>query len=95
MTSWSVYILYCSDGSLYTGIAKDVARRVAEHNVSDVLAANYTRSRRPVTLVYQEGLDTRATASKREYEIKQMRRQEKMALIAAAGTVVSTLHPGN
>lgn len=95
MASWSVYILRCSDGSLYTGIAKDVARRVLEHNVNDVLAANYTRSRRPVTLVYQEGLDTRATASKREYEIKQMRRQGKIALIAAAGAVVSALHPGN
>ena len=74
----------CLDGSLYTGIAKDVSRRVSEHNSDDALAANYTRSRRPVILVYQERQRTRSSASKREYAIKQMSRQEKLALIDAS-----------
>ncbi len=74
----------CADGSLYTGISMDVVRRVAEHNSSNELAANYTRARRPVILVYQEKQDTRSAAGKREYAIKQMDRKEKMALIAAA-----------
>lgn len=73
----------CSDSSLYTGIAMDVARRVGEHNTNDVLAARYTRARRPVTLVYQEKYDTRSEASIREYEIKQMGKKEKLMLLDA------------
>ncbi|MCX7184908.1 MAG: GIY-YIG nuclease family protein [Nitrosospira sp.] len=84
MSTWNVYMVRCADGSLYTGIARDVVRRVAEHNSSDELAANYTRARRPVVLVYQEKQDTRSAASKREYAIKQMDRKEKVALIAGA-----------
>ena len=84
LDEWSVYMVRCLDGSLYTGIAKDVSRRVSEHNSDDALAANYTRSRRPVILVYQERQRTRSSASKREYAIKQMSRQEKLALIDAA-----------
>jgi putative endonuclease len=80
MTAWNVYIVRCVDCSLYTGIAKDAARRVEEHNSNDLLAANYTRTRRPVALVYQEMAATRSAALKREYEIKQMSRQEKEAL---------------
>ena len=80
MTAWSVYIVRCADGTLYTGITKDVARRVEEHNSNDLLASNYTRTRRPVTLVYQEAAATRSAAGKREYEVKQMRREEKEAL---------------
>jgi putative endonuclease len=80
MTAWTVYIVRCVDGSLYTGIAKDAARRVEEHNSNDLLAANYTRTRRPVALVYREVAATRSAALKREYEIKQMSRQEKEAL---------------
>lgn len=81
--TWTVYMVRCSDGSLYTGIALDVARRVVEHNTNDVLAARYTRARRPVMLVYQEKCDTRSAASKREYEIKQMGKKEKLMLIVA------------
>jgi putative endonuclease len=83
MGKWNVYIVRCSDGSLYTGIAMDVARRVVEHNTNDVLAARYTRSRRPVMLAYQEQCNTRSAASKREYEIKQMDKKEKLMLIVA------------
>jgi len=83
MDMWNVYMVRCSDGNLYTGIAMDVARRVVEHNTNDVLAAKYTRARRPVTLVYQEKYDTRSAASIREYEIKQMGKKEKLMLIGA------------
>jgi putative endonuclease len=87
--SWSVYIVRCVDGSLYTGIAKDVARRVDEHNASNLLAANYTRARRPVTLVYQEAVATRSAAGKREYAVKCMSRAEKEALIVLGGCPLS------
>jgi len=80
MTIWSVYIVRCVDDTLYTGIARNAARRVEEHNSNDLLAANYTRTRRPVALVYQEAAATRSAALKREYEIKQMSRQEKEAM---------------
>jgi putative endonuclease len=82
MQGWSVYIVRCADGTLYTGIATDVARRVEEHNSNRVLAANYTRARRPVTLVYSEAAATRSAAGRREYQIKQLSRLNKEALIA-------------
>ena len=81
--AWTVYILRCADGSLYTGITRDVARRVEEHN-SSRLAARYTRARRPVALVYQEPAATRSAASKREYRIKRMSRAHKRRLVGAA-----------
>ena len=73
----------CADGSLYTGIATDAARRVAEHNGSDQLAAKYTRTRRPVVLVYEEACTDRAAAARREHAIKRLERREKQSLIAA------------
>ena len=82
METWSVYIVRCADGSLYTGIAMDVARRVEEHNANNLLAARYTRARRPVVLVYQEVAASRSAAGKREYELKQMSREEKETLMA-------------
>jgi putative endonuclease len=80
---WFVYIVRCADNSLYTGICKDVMRRIEEHNSSGALAASYTRSRRPVTLVYSEQAETRSAALKREYEIKQLTRQEKDEFLKA------------
>lgn len=79
--SWFVYVLRCADGSLYTGIARDVERRVAEHNANDRLAARYTRVRRPVQLVYRESAASRAAASRREAAIKRLSRKEKEALL--------------
>ncbi len=81
-SSWHVYIVRCADDSLYTGIARDVERRIAEHNAGNGLAANYTRSRRPVALVYQEAAADRSAASRREYQIKQLSRGQKLALVA-------------
>ena len=77
--SWSVYILRCADGTLYTGIAPDVEKRLQKHNEGK--GAKYTRGRTPVELVYQEPYPNRAEASKREYQIKQLSRAEKLELI--------------
>jgi len=74
-------MLECADGTLYTGIATDIERRIDEHNHSPK-GAKYTRTRRPVKLVYTEKYSDRSTASKREYEIKKkMSRKEKLALV--------------
>jgi len=93
--SWQVYIARCADGTLYTGIARDVERRIAEHNAGKGAAAHYTRARRPVVLVYQEAAADRSSASKREYRIKQLSRAEKLALVLASGgnRTIATIAP--
>jgi predicted GIY-YIG superfamily endonuclease len=75
---WFVYMVRCADGSLYTGIAKDVARRCQQHNAGT--ASRYTRSRLPVELVYHEAHASQSSALKREAAIKAMGRREKLAL---------------
>jgi len=80
MSAWFVYMVRCGDNSLYTGIAKDVDRRIHEHNSNDKLGAKYTKARRPVALVYQETCESRSGATRREYEIKLLSRQEKEEL---------------
>ena len=82
---WFVYMLLCADGTLYTGVATDVQRRLREHNDDARLAARYTRSRRPLTLVYSEPAADRAAACRREAQIKRLPRRAKQQLIAAAG----------
>jgi putative endonuclease len=84
MSSYSTYILRCADDTLYTGITTDTVRRVQEHNTDDKKGAKYTRVRRPVELVYHEKYLTRSEASKREYEIKQLSRTEKLELIGSS-----------
>ncbi len=76
---WCVYMLECSDGSLYTGIARNLKNRITAHNEGK--GARYTRSRRPVRLVWSEPAFDRSTASQREAQIKSMGRQAKLALI--------------
>jgi putative endonuclease len=83
-SAWWVYLLRCADGTLYTGITTDVMRRVAEHNGDGGAGARYTRSRRPVQLVYVEAAASRAAASRREAEIKQLDRARKLALCTPA-----------
>jgi putative endonuclease len=73
-----VYILRCADGTLYTGWAKDVARRVAAHNAGR--GARYTRTHRPVELIYTEEVATIGDALKRELAIKRYPRERKLAL---------------
>ena len=78
---WVVYMLRCADGSLYTGITKDIERRVNEHNQCAQKGAKYTRARRPVTLVYQEPQQDRISASQREHAIKRLSRTQKLSLV--------------
>lgn len=76
-----VYILRCSDDTLYTGITTDIERRIDEHNNSPI-GAKYTRNRRPVTLVYSETCEDKSAASKREYAIKKLTRTQKEKLLS-------------
>lgn len=83
MSDWFVYMLRCSDDSLYTGVTTDIDRRLRQHNGELVGGAKYTRLRRPVTLVWQEIHKDRSSASKKEWKIKQLRRTEKLLLLQA------------
>ena len=74
------YVLECKDGSLYTGWTNHLEKRVKDHN--DGKGAKYTKSRRPVKLVYHEVFDTKEEAMRREYEIKHYTRKEKEKLIS-------------
>jgi predicted GIY-YIG superfamily endonuclease len=76
-----VYILRCADGSLYTGIAKDVPRRLAEHAAGR--ASRYTRVRLPVTLAWFRRVRTWSGALKEEYRIKRLPRSEKLEIVGA------------
>ena len=80
--SYFIYIVQCSDNTLYTGITTDIKRRIDEHNNSQK-GAKYTKLRRPVTLVYTETAEDRSQASKREYAVKKLSRREKLELINA------------
>lgn len=80
---WYVYMVRCSDGTLYTGITTDVTRRVAEHNGEgrQGKGAKYTAARRPVVLVYHETHPDRSTASRAEHALRTLPRTQKLALI--------------
>lgn len=80
---WIVYILECGDGSLYTGITNRLGERLAAHN--NGTGAKYTRGRAPLRLAYREHMPDRSSASQREYQIKQMSRAAKLALISKGG----------
>ncbi|MGM0446364.1 MAG: GIY-YIG nuclease family protein [Bacillota bacterium] len=74
-----VYIVRCSDDTFYTGYTNDLDRRIQMHN--DGQGAKYTKGRRPVKLVYSEKFKSKSKAMKREYEIKQLKRANKLMLI--------------
>jgi putative endonuclease len=78
-TNWTVYIILCSDNSLYTGITNNLPRRFSQH--CGTKGAKYFRGRQPVKVVYAEISDNRSTASKREFAIKQLSHAEKVLLI--------------
>ncbi len=84
MTSWYVYVVQCNDNSLYTGITTDMARRISEHNCG-LKGARYTRSRRPVALVYCEPAISRSAAACRESYIKKLKSSGKCQLIKHRG----------
>lgn len=75
---WYVYLLECSDGSLYCGITNDINRRVDTHNKGK--GAKYTKTRLPVKIFYTEGVSNKSEAAKREYQIKKMSRENKLKL---------------
>ena len=79
-----VYIVKCSDGSFYTGVARDLDKRIDEHNYG-VLGAKYTRTRRPVSLVYAKRKRNRSYAQKEEARIKNLSKEEKIKLIEKYG----------
>lgn len=78
--SWYFYVLLCSDNSLYAGITTNLKRRLNEHN-SNSKGAKYTKTRRPVELVYQLEFPDRSSASKAEYGFKSLNRKMKMEII--------------
>lgn len=80
--SWFVYILKCSDDSLYTGITNNKERRLLQHNKGK--ASKYTRVRLPVEMVYSEPSEDRSLASKREWAIKQLTKKQKLKLITSS-----------
>jgi len=77
--NWKVYIVQCADETLYTGITNNVPSRVATHNTGR--GAKYTKNRLPVVLVYQEEVDDKSHALRREREIKKLNRSQKNSLI--------------
>jgi len=82
--TWYVYMLICRDETIYTGVTTDPKKRLAEHN-SGVNGAKYTRSRRPVSMVYLEEVPSRSDAASREYRLKRLSRQQKLRLIQSSG----------
>ncbi len=78
--AWFVYIVQCADGSLYTGIARDLGQRMAQHNGERPGGARFTRGRRPVRLIWSAAASDRSAASRREAGIKKLSRTQKLAL---------------
>jgi len=84
MKIWYLYVVRCSDDTLYTGITTDWGRRFKEHNTGK-RGAKYTKTRRPVKLVYYELYQSRSNAQKAEYKFKQLTREQKEKKIAIGG----------
>ena len=82
---WLMYVVECADGTYYTGITTDLQRRIKEHNETN-RGAKYTRSRRPVKLIYSHTYECRSSASKAEYRFKKLTRRQKEDLIGKAKT---------
>jgi len=80
---WTVYIIRCCDGTLYTGITTELARRFAEHRKRD-RGAKYFSGRRPEAVVFSENGHTRKSAARREAAIKKLSREAKLRLISGA-----------
>lgn len=76
---WFIYILLCKDGSFYTGYSNDIEKRFSEHKKGK--GGRYTRSHKPVRLIYSEQLATQSAALKRESEIKSWSREKKIEIL--------------
>lgn len=82
---WQVYIVQCADGTLYTGVARDLQRRLSQHNGELTGGPRYTRGRRPVKLLWSENAPDRSAAQQREARIKKLNRVAKMQLVSNSG----------
>jgi putative endonuclease len=89
MSDWTVYMLRCSDNSLYTGITTDIERRIREHNGSG-RGARYTRGRQPVSLAWMESVASRSEACRREHQVRNLNRLKKQALMADFNATINT-----
>ena len=85
--NWHVYIILCSDATLYTGITNDLARRYDQH--AERRGARYFRGRRPVEVVYLERGHSRSSASRREAAIKKLSRRDKINLLTSSLNVLN------
>lgn len=81
---WYVYMVRCNDGTLYTGITTDLEKRIEAHN-SGKDGARYTRSRRPVELVYSEQVESKSAAARLEYRFKRLPLAKKEILVKSSG----------
>jgi len=81
MTDWYLYLIRCSDGSLYTGIATDVERRLKEHRQNGNKGAKYLKGRGPLTLVFQQKIGSRSLALRTERNVKKLSKANKEKLI--------------
>lgn len=79
--AWSVYILQCADGTLYTGVAADLEKRLLQHNGELAGGPKYTRGRRPVALLWSSPAADRSAAQQREAAIKKLSRPAKLQLV--------------
>ena len=84
---WSVYMIRCSDNSLYTGISNDVSKRFAVHQSGNSQSAKYTRTRHPLKLVFTEKIGTKSAASRAEYKLKQLPKSSKELLVSGMTTL--------
>ena len=80
MKNWHLYVLLCADGSYYAGVTTDLKRRLKEHNTS-MKGAKYTKTRRPVEIIYTEIFSSRSLAQNAEYRFKQLTRKQKEKVI--------------
>lgn len=85
---WWMYVVCCADDTLYTGVTTHLGRRLREHNGSK-RGAKYTKTRRPVVLVYEETHDSRSSAQRAEGQFKKLSRQQKLRRIEEGGVLVS------
>lgn len=91
MTDWYVYMLRCNDGSVYTGVSTDVARRLNEHRRGGARSARYLRTRRPVEVIFTERVGERAAALSAEYAIKRLEKTQKEELARGMTTLGEVL----
>jgi putative endonuclease len=84
VTDWHLYIVRCDDGSLYTGVSTDVARRFREHQRGGQRAARYLRGRKPVAMIFTERVGDRSAALIAEHAIKRLGKVHKEALARGA-----------